>query len=85
MRENYQGTIGPADAMGALDPEFNDAYAKAADSLLAAVVEFERATGRIVDEIELQKINVTTIHDSVPRHLRHAALNFLPTPGEVDW
>lgn len=71
--------------MSALDPEFQDAYAKATAAMLAAVMEFECATGRIVDSIELQKMNVTQLQDHAPRHLRQPALNFLPTPGEVAW
>lgn len=51
--KNYKGFMEPAEVMSALDPAFHDAYVKAAAALLAAVIEFERATGRIVDGIEL--------------------------------
>lgn len=81
----YQGKIGPADAMSALEPSFQEAYAKAADAVLAATMEFEHRTGRIVDSIELHKTDITRLHDSAPRYFRTATLNFLPTPGEVAW
>lgn len=74
---------GPSDAMSALDPAFHDAYVKAAAELLAAVMEFERATGRIVDGIELQTIDVTQLQNTAPQYVRHAAIKFLPTPGDV--
>lgn len=81
--EKYEGMFGPADAMSALDPAFEAAYAKAADALLAATLEFERITGRIVGSIELQKLDITEVQDRAPRYLRQAALHFLPKPGEV--
>jgi hypothetical protein len=85
MREKYKGKIGPADAMSALAPEFNAAYSKATKAIMDAVLEFERVTGRTVDSIAVGFIDVTTLHDAAPRHLRQASIHFLPTPGEVIW
>ena len=74
-----------ADAMSTFEAAFHLAYAKATDALLAAVIEFECTTGRVVESIELQTLDVTQIQDRFPRHIRQTALRFLPKPGEVEW
>lgn len=82
--EPYRGKVGPANAMSAFEPAFNVAYQKAAGAIMEAVLEFERSTGRIVNELDLGNIDVTTI--AGPRsHIRQVDLRFLPTPGEVAW
>jgi hypothetical protein len=67
------------------DPAFQRAYTKATDAMREAIMDFERATGRIVDTIELVKIDVSTIESSAPKTIRQTALHFLPKPGEVSW
>jgi hypothetical protein len=84
-REKYHGKIGPADAMDATDPAFLTAYSEAAASLMRAVTDFELATGRVVDSISLETLDVTTLHDVAPRSVRTARLHFLPKPVEVSW
>lgn len=81
----YQGKIGPAEAMSALDPEFIAAYGAATAKIMDAVLEFERTTKRIVDEISIEHIDITTIEDKVPKHIRQAQIDFLPKPGEISW
>jgi hypothetical protein len=85
MIEKYKGPVGSPDAMSALDREFQAAYWKASDALLAAVLEFEQTTGRSVTEIALEMVDVTSMHDQVARAIRHVRLHFLPKPSEVDW
>lgn len=82
--EKYRGKIGPAEAMSALAPAFNVAYADAARMLMAVVEKFEKDTGRVVDSIALDRIDISTIA-SVGRTVRQASLHFLPTPQEVAW
>jgi hypothetical protein len=71
--------------MSALDREFQDAYTKASDALLAAVLEFEQTTGRSVTQLFLEMVDVTAMDDQAARAIRHARLHFLPKPSEVDW
>lgn len=85
MAAKYQGPVGPADAMSALAPEFMDAYSAAAQRIFDAVTEFERRTGRVVDSIALERIDVTMMSDPDRRMIRQASLHFLPKPGEVAW
>lgn len=85
MTEKYEGSIGPADAMSATDDRFVEAYVLACGQSLAAIMEFEKATGRIVDSISLEQISVTTVSDAVPKHIRSCLIHFLPKPGEVAW
>lgn len=83
MSDKYTGKIGPADAMDATELEFMKAYAIAGDAILQAVLDFERATGRVVDEIALERVDLTTIAAS--KTIRGASLHFLPKPSEVAW
>lgn len=85
MSEKYSGQVGPADAMDALSQEFGAAYRDATAMLLQAVIDFERRTGRLVDSIALERIDVTQIESPVRQTLRQASLHFLPKPGEVAW
>lgn len=83
--EPYDGPTGPADAMDGYTKEFGTLYAKAVDDMLAAIVQFEVATGRIVNQIELERLNVTRIASPAQEHMRHIRMHFLPKPGEVAW
>lgn len=85
MSYKYTGKIGPADAMSALDEVFMEAYSKATKQMFEAVLEFERVTGRVVDSIALERIDVTQMKDQGRRFIRQASLHFLPKPGEVAW
>jgi hypothetical protein len=80
----YRGPVGP-EAMSALTDEFKAAYSKASGNVLAAVLEFERITGRIVTDVDLARIDITQVGDEQRQFIREAAINFLPTPGEVAW
>lgn len=71
-------------ALSHSDPRFCDAIRAAQTQLLAAVVEFERATGRTVDGLSMQWIDVTQLNDAQPTHMRIAHLSWLPMPGEFD-
>jgi hypothetical protein len=71
--------------MSALAPEFSEAYFKAAERMLSAVLEFERVTGRVVDQIALERIDVTQLMTPGREFIRQASLHFLPKPGEVAW
>jgi hypothetical protein len=84
-RDRYTGPIGPPGAMSALAPEFTQAYSKAAEQMLAAVLEFERVTGRVVDQIALERIDVTQLMTPGREFIRQTSLHFLPKPGEVAW
>lgn len=75
----------PDDAIDAYGPEFIAAYTKATGAFRDAIIEFERATGRVVDSIGLTNIDVTSFADHVPRTIRTTELRFLPKPGEVSW
>jgi hypothetical protein len=85
MSDKYKGEIGPADAMSALAPEFHDAYSKAAKQIFDAVIAFERITGRVVDQIALDRVDVTKLMSPGREIIREASLHFLPKPSEVAW
>ena len=71
--------------LGALKPTdsvFDEAYSKAVNALRDAVEAFEAATGRTVDGIEIQWIDVTSLQDERERHIREMKLSWLPMPGE---
>lgn len=76
-------TRSPNDAMSALTPEFAEAYDKAQRAIYDAVLGFEATTKRVVDQIELARIDLTTL-SSVGRELiRSAQLHFLPKDSEL--
>jgi len=80
-------TIPKHSSVGAMSPttqKFSDLISQAQKTLMDAVTQFERETGRTVDGISLQWIEVTQISDPEPRHIRHAHLSWLPMPGEFD-
>lgn len=85
MSKTYKGPIGPPTAMSANDQQFGEAYGNAVQQMLAAVLQFELTTGRIVDEISLERVDVTTVAGGVPQHSRQVDMHFLPKPGEVAW
>jgi hypothetical protein len=76
--------VSPPDALSPAATGFNEAVAKASNALLAAVQEFEKATGRTCDGIHLSTLDVTRIEDAEPRHIRQAGLAWLPTQAEID-
>ena len=83
--DRYTGAVGAPEAMSALAPEFQEAYSKAVRQMLEAVTEFERVTGRTVDSVALERVNVTTVGSPAPQYVRQVTLHFLPRPDEVAW
>jgi hypothetical protein len=81
--DQYAGPFSPADAMSALDPVFDAAYAKASGTIMDAVLEFERVTRRVVDTASVHHIDVTTMASPKRVTVRQASLHFLPRPDEV--
>jgi hypothetical protein len=81
---NHWGTQrSAATALSPLSAEFNDAYSKAHAAMIAAVEEFERATGRTVRNAEVCQIETTHLHSTQTESMRNAELYFFPTEAEV--
>jgi hypothetical protein len=85
VSDKYEGQIGPADAMSALDDRFHSAYSTATAQIMGAVTEFERATGRVVGNVSLEMVDITRLADVERRSVRLAQIHFLPKPDEVAW
>jgi hypothetical protein len=50
--------------------------------IMAAIYEFEDATGRTVDGVCISHVEVTSLLDSEPRYAREAHIAWLPTAAE---
>jgi hypothetical protein len=62
--------------------EFAEAYGRATNRIMDAVLEFERETGHKVAEIALRNIDVTQIGDSGRRLMRDAHIHWQMTDAE---
>lgn len=67
------------------EPAFTEAYSKAVDAIKQAIIEFESATGRQVDSLDLDKLDVTTLGEAAQRLVRQVQLGVLPIHSEMAW
>jgi hypothetical protein len=65
-------------------PEFADAYGRATNRIMDAVLEFERETGHRIAEIALRNINVGT-HGNPGQTIRDAHIHWQMTDAEREY